>query len=148
MAAERRADVVWEGNLVQGKGTITSTGSGALSNLPVTWASRTERSDGKTSPEELIAAAHASCYSMALSHILNGKGTPPERLETSVVVTFAQLPEGGWGITRSAITVRGRVPGIDQAAFQEAANQAKDGCPVSKALKGNVEMSVEATLQQ
>jgi len=147
MAAERRASVTWEGSLTQGSGTINNVGSGALSNLPVSWAARTEKSDGKTSPEELIAAAHAACYSMALSHGLNQKGTPPQRLETTCVVTFDQLPAGGWGITKSELTVNGTVAGIDQAGFQEAANAAKDGCPVSKALAGNVQLSVTANLQ-
>jgi osmotically inducible protein OsmC len=144
MAAERRADVVWEGSLIEGSGTITNTGSGALPQLPVTWASRTESSDGKTSPEELIAAAHASCFSMALSHALAQAGNPPERLETSATVTFVP----GTGITKSALTVRGRVPGIDAAAFQEAAEGAKEGCPVSGALEGNVELSLDAKLEE
>jgi osmotically inducible protein OsmC len=146
MAAERRASVTWEGNLIEGKGVINSTGSGALGSLPVTWAARTEKSDGKTSPEELIAAAHAACYSMALSHGLNQAGHPPTKLETSAVVTFDRV-EGGMAVTKSQLTVKGVVPGIDQAAFEQAANAAKDGCPVSKALKGNVELSVTATLQ-
>jgi osmotically inducible protein OsmC len=144
MAAERTASVTWEGNLAQGKGTITSTGSGALSNLPVTWAARSEeRSGGKTSPEELVAAAHAACYNMALSHALTGKGTPPERLETSVTNTFVP----GTGFTTARIVVKGRVPGLDQAAFQEAANAAKEGCPISKALAGNVQISLDAQLE-
>ncbi len=119
--------------------------SGAAGPLPVTWASRTERSNGKTSPQELVADAHASCYSMALSHILGEAGTPPEKLETSVTVTFKEI-EGGWKTGSSRITVKGRVPGIDQAAFNQAAEDARDGCPISGALKGNVELSVEATL--
>ena len=143
MAAERRADVVWEGSLMEGSGTVTSVGSGALPQLPVTWASRTERSDGKTSPEELIAAAHAACFSMALSHALAEAGNPPERLETSATVTFVP----GTGITKSALTVKGRVPGVDEQAFREAAEGAKEGCPVSNALKGNVELSLEASLE-
>jgi osmotically inducible protein OsmC len=142
MAADRRAEVVWEGSLMEGSGTVTKTGSGALPELPVTWASRTESSDGKTSPEELIAAAHASCFSMALSGALAKAGNPPERLETSATVTFVP----GTGITKSALTVTGRVPGIDEQAFAEAADGAKDGCPVSNALKGNVELSVDARL--
>ena len=143
MAAERRADTVWEGSLTEGSGTITSTGSGALPALPVTWASRTESSDGRTSPEELIAAAHAACFSMALSGALAQAGNPPERLETSATVTFVP----GTGITKSALTVRGRVPGIDESAFLEAAEGAKDGCPVSGALKGNVELTLDASLE-
>jgi lipoyl-dependent peroxiredoxin len=143
MAAERRADVVWQGSLMDGSGTITSTGSGALPELPVTWASRAESPDGRTSPEELIAAAHAACFAMALSHALAEAGNPPERLETSATVTFVP----GTGITKSALTVTGRVRGIDESAFLEAAEGAKEGCPVSGALKGNVELSVEATLE-
>jgi osmotically inducible protein OsmC len=111
----------------------------------VTWASRTERSNGKTSPEELVAAAHASCYSMALSHTLTEAGTPPEKLETSVTVTFKEA-EGGWKVGTSEITVKGWVPGLDEAGFKQAAEDAKDGCPISGALKGNVALSVEAVL--
>ena len=143
--APRRADAVWKGSLAQGSGEVSLMTSGAAGPLPVTWASRTERSNGKTSPEELVAAAHASCYSMALSHILAEAGTPPEKLETSVTVTFKEI-EGGWKTGSSQITVKGTVPGIDEAGFKEAAAAAKDGCPISGALKGNVELSVEATL--
>jgi lipoyl-dependent peroxiredoxin len=142
MAADRRAEVVWEGSLMEGSGTVVKTGSGALPELPVTWASRTESPGGKTSPEELIAAAHASCFSMALSHALAQAGNPPERLESSATVTFVP----GTGITKSALTVTGRVPGIDEAAFKEAAEGAKENCPVSGALKGNVELELDARL--
>ena len=142
MAADRRAEVVWEGSLMEGSGTVTKAGSGALPELPVTWASRTESSDGKTSPEELIAAAHAACFSMALSHALAQAGNSPERLETSATVTFVP----GTGITKAALTVTGRVPGLDEQAFREAAEGAVEGCPVSGALKGNVELSVDARL--
>lgn len=142
MAADRRAEVTWEGNLVNGSGNIDSVGSGAFSDLPVTWASRTESSDGRTSPEELIAAAHASCYSMALSHGLNQAGTPPQRLSTSAVVTFVP----GKGVTTSHITVVGIVPGIDEATFKAAAEGAKENCPVSKALQGNVAITLDASL--
>ncbi len=143
--APRRADAVWQGSLTQGSGEVSLTTSGAAGPLPVTWASRTERSNGKTSPEELVAAAHASCYCMALSNILAEAGTPPEKLETSATVTFQQI-EGGWKVGTSEIVVKGKVPGIDEAAFKKAAEEAKDGCPISGALKGNVELSVEATL--
>jgi lipoyl-dependent peroxiredoxin len=142
MATDRRADVVWEGSLMEGSGTVTSVGSGALPQLPVTWTSRAESPDGRTSPEELIAAAHAACFAMALSNALAQAGNPPERLETSATVTFVP----GTGITKSALTVKGRVPGVDEQAFREAAEGAKEGCPVSNALKGNVELSVEASL--
>ncbi len=142
---QRRADAVWEGSLAQGSGVVTLTSSGAAGPVPVTWASRSERSDGRTSPEELVAAAHASCYCMALSGILGDAGTPPEKLEVSATVTFAQI-EGGWKVGSSALTVKGAVPGIGEAAFKAAAEAAKDGCPISGALKGNVELSVEASL--
>src|SRR5262245_1807915 len=141
MATERRAEAGWEGSLIEGSGTITSTGSGALAQLPVTWASRAESPDGRTSPEELIAAAHAACFAMALSHALAQEGNPPERLETSATVTFVP----GTGITKSALTVWGRVPGIDGVAFKEAAEGAKDGCPVSGALQGNVELTLDVS---
>jgi lipoyl-dependent peroxiredoxin len=143
MATERRAEAVWEGSLMEGSGTITKTGSGALPELPVTWASRAESPEGRTSPEELIAAAHAACFAMALSHALAEAGNAPERLETSATITFVP----GTGITKAALTVTGRVPGIDEQAFQEAADGAKDGCPVSGALKGNVELSLDARLE-
>jgi osmotically inducible protein OsmC len=143
--AQRTAKAIWEGSLAQGTGEVTLTSSGAAGPLPVTWASRTSRSEGKTSPEELVAAAHASCYCMALSNILGEAGTPPERLEASATVTFAQV-EGGFKVASSALKVKGTVPGIDAAAFRDAANKAKDGCPISGALKGNVELSVDASL--
>jgi osmotically inducible protein OsmC len=143
--APRRADAVWQGSLGQGSGEVSLVTSGAAGPLPVTWASRTDRSNGKTSPEELLAAAHASCYCMALSAGLGEAGTPPEELEVSATVTFKEI-EGGWKTGSSQITVKGRVPGIDEATFQKAAQDAKDGCPISGALKGNVELSVVATL--
>jgi osmotically inducible protein OsmC len=143
--APRRADAVWQGTLGQGSGEVSLATSGAAGPLPVTWASRTERSNGKTSPEELLAAAHASCYCMALSAGLGESGTPPEKLEVSATVTFKEI-EGGWKTGSSHITVKGTVPGIDEATFKKAAEGARDGCPISGALKGNVEISVEATL--
>jgi osmotically inducible protein OsmC len=140
MAADRRASVTWQGDLMSGSGTIDEVGSGALGPLDVTWASRTEESNGKTSPEELIAAAHASCFSMALAHALAGAGTPPSRLSTSATVTFVP----GTGITRSVLEVEGDVPGLDEDGFRQAAEDAKENCPVSQALKGNVELNVNA----
>jgi osmotically inducible protein OsmC len=142
MATERTANVTWSGSLLEGRGTIESVGSGAFGPLDVTWASRAEQPDENTSPEELIAAAHAACFSMAFSHALAQAGTPPERLETSATVTFV----AGTGITKSALTVRGTVPGIDEAAFREAAEGAKVGCPVSKALAGVPEITIDASL--
>jgi lipoyl-dependent peroxiredoxin len=143
--AQRTAEAVWEGSLAQGTGAVTLTSSSAAGPLPVTWTSRTARSEGKTSPEELVAAAHASCYCMALSGILGEAGTPPERLEVRATVTFAQV-EGGFKVASSALVVKGTIPGMDAAAFREAADAAKDGCPISGALKGNVALSVEASL--
>src|SRR5438874_11971038 len=130
--AERTASCGWDGDLIHGTGVV-SGGSGALPGLPVTWASRTERSDGKTSPEELIAAAHASCFSMALAHELTQAGSPPEHLEVSAKVTLDQR-DGAPTVTTSELNVTGTVPGIDQTAFAEAARGAGQNCPVSRAL--------------
>lgn len=140
MAAERHAEVIWQGNLVQGNGRL-SAGSGAFSNLPITWAARTEQPDGKTSPEELIAAAHAGCYAMALSSTLNKGGTPPQQLTITAACT---LDSGK--ITTMKLNVQGIVPGLDEAAFQEAARQAEQACPVSNALRNNVQISLNAHL--
>jgi lipoyl-dependent peroxiredoxin len=146
MAAIRTAEVTWNGSLAEGAGTIDYVTSGAFARLPVTWASRTEAADGRTSPEELLASAHASCYAMSLSGKLGRNGTPPTSLEITATVTFDK-GEAGWGVVSSALTVRGNVPGIDAATFVELAEAAKDGCPISQALKGNVALSVEATLE-
>ncbi|MDQ3876286.1 MAG: OsmC family peroxiredoxin [Actinomycetota bacterium] len=143
MATERRADVSWRGDLMNGAGVIEKVGSGALGALDVSWSARAEKPNGLTSPEELIAAAHASCFAMALSHALAQEGHPPEELDVSAAVTF----EPGTGITKAALDVEGSVAGMDEGAFREAAEQAKDNCPVSQALKGNVEMSVTARLR-
>jgi lipoyl-dependent peroxiredoxin len=144
VAAESTANAVWEGDLAHGGGRV-APGSGAFEEQEVTWASRTSRSAGKTSPEELIAAAHAACYAMAFSHTLAEGGHTPEHVEVSATATFET--EGGPRISTMALVVRGRVPGIEDSAFQEAANAAKDGCPVSGALKGNVEITLDATLE-
>ena len=144
MAAERRAQITWEGDLASGSGTFT-VGSGSIGPQDVSWSARTEEPGGKTSPEELLAAAHASCFSMALSAGLARAGTPPRRLETETVVTFDKVGEG-WKVVSSALKVRGDVPGADEDAFRAAAEDAKDNCPVSQALKGNVELSVDAAL--
>jgi lipoyl-dependent peroxiredoxin len=142
--AERRANVVWEGDLPRGNGRFT-VGSGAMGEQPVTWASRTERSDGKTSPEELIAAAHGSCFAMALSNVLAEGGTPPERLEISAVCTF---DIDNVKVSSVDLDIRGRVPDIDADGFQNAVGQAEQGCPVSNALRGNVEIRVNASLDE
>ena len=144
--AERRADVIWEGDLLSGSGTITKVTSGAWGNLPVSWPARTEQPGGKTSPEELLAGAHAACYAMAFSNTLAGRGTPPERLEVSATVGFHPKVGGGFEVSFSHLTVRGRVPGLDQAGFEEAARQGEQGCPISNALRNNVQITVEATL--
>ena len=141
--AERRADVVWRGDLFKGSGSFDLASSEAARDLPVTWASRTERPDGKTSPEELIAAAHASCFAMAFSNTLAEQGNEPEELNISAVCTFDadQLK-----VTTMVLDVRGRVPGLDAEGFQNAAEQAEQGCPVSNALRGNVDIQVNASL--
>src|SRR2546430_4559706 len=131
MATDRRADVTWNGSLMDGSGTIRSTTSGAFGDLAVSWAARSEdETGGKTSPEELIAAAHASCYSMALSHALAGAGSPPDRLEVKATSTFVP----GTGITEMKLDVTRRVSGLEAAGFQRLAGQAKENCPVSQAL--------------
>ena len=130
--AKRTAAVTWKGGLLDGTGMIESSGSGALGALPVTWLSRAESSDGKTSPEELIAAAHASCFAMAFSLLLAEGGTPPEEIDVRSTVTF--IP--GTGITKSELELSGRVPGLSEEAFRAKAEQAKANCPVSQALKG------------
>jgi lipoyl-dependent peroxiredoxin len=145
MAAVRRADSTWEGDLVSGSGVVSASTSKAFSDLPVTWASRTESAEGRTSPEELLAAAHAACYSMAFSGDLAKAGSPPTRLDVSATVTFDKVDK--WTVVSSELTVRGTVAGIDAARFREIAEGAKDGCPISRALQGNVKLSVEATLE-
>ncbi len=146
MAATRTADVTWKGSLADGEGSIDHVTSGSFARLPVTWASRTEAPDGRTSPEELVASAHASCYAMAFSGSLGRNGTPPASLEVTATVTFDKV-ESGWKVVSSALTVRGNVPGLDGATFAQLAEAARDGCPISQALKGNVALSVEATLE-
>jgi lipoyl-dependent peroxiredoxin len=142
MATDRRADVTWQGSLMEGSGTIRSTTSGKLGEQKVSWPNRSEDNPDATSPEELIAAAHAACFSMALSAGLARAGNPPDELNTSATVTF----QPGEGITKIALTVEGRVPGIDDAAFQEAAQGAKENCPVSKALASVPEIALDARL--
>ena len=142
MATDRRADVVWQGDLMNGSGTIAEAPSGAFGPLDVSWASRAEQPDGKTSPEELIASAWAACFAMALSNSLAKAGNPPERLETSATVTF----QPGEGLIKGVLTVRGTVPGMDETAFKDAAEAAKAGCPVSQALAGIPDVTLEASL--
>jgi osmotically inducible protein OsmC len=144
MATNRRAEVTWNGSLMEGSGRIRSTTSGAIGELGVDWRARSEdETDGKTSREELIAAAHAACFSMALSHGLAQAGSPPDELDTSATVTF----QPGEGITKIALTVEGSVPGIDADAFAQAAETAKENCPVSKALAAVPEITLDARLR-
>ena len=144
MAAERRARTTWEGDLRSGSGTFT-VGSGAVGPQQVSWSARTEAPEGKTSPEELIAAALSSCFSMALSHALAEAGTPPGTLETDAVATFDRT-DSGFRMTQIALTVRGRIEGADEETFHKLAEDAKNNCPVSQALKGNVELTLDAAL--
>jgi len=146
MAAIRRAEAVWEGNLMSGRGELTARSSGAFEGLPVTWASRSEESSGgKTSPEELLAAAHASCFAMALSIELTKLGASPKRLEVTADVTFDRT-DGGYRVVSSIIDVLGDVDNIDADRFAAAADVARQGCPISQALKGNVRVEVHPTL--
>jgi lipoyl-dependent peroxiredoxin len=142
MATERKATVTWRGDLMSGSGEIDDVSSGAVGGLDVSWPARSEEPGGKTSPEELIAAAHATCLSMALSHGLAQEGHAPDELDTSATVTF----QPGEGITKIALTVEGRVSGMDEQQFRQAAEQAKENCPVSKALAGVPEITIEAKL--
>ena len=146
MAAVRRAEAAWSGDLQSGSGTVSAVTSGAFAKLPISWAARTETSNGKTSPEELVAAAHAACFSMALSNGLAKAGHPAERLDVAAEVSFDKA-DAGWSVKSSALSVRGRVPGITDEEFRKAAEDAKDGCPISRALKGNVQLSVDASLE-
>jgi len=145
MAATRSAHAVWNGDLLAGSGVVSATTSNAFNDLSVSWKARTEEPGGSTSPEELVAAAHASCFSMALSAGLGGGGTPPSKLVVDATVTFEQV-DGGWKVISSALNVVGTVPGLDDDGFQSAAEAAKDGCPISQMMTGNVSLSVEAKL--
>lgn len=136
---DRRATVRWEGSLFEGSGTVSFASSGLVSDAAVSWPARAEEPDGKTSPEELLAAAHASCFSMALSKQLADRDVVGT-LDTSATVTFVP----GTGITTSALTVIVTAEGVDQDTVDEAANAAKSGCPVSKALAGNVDITLDA----
>lgn len=145
MAATRIAHAVWNGDLQSGSGVVSAVTSKAFDGLSVSWKARTEEPGGSTSPEELVAAAHASCFSMALAAGLGGGGTPPSRLEVDATVTFDQVGQG-WKVSSSALRVVGTVPGLDAEGFRAAAEAAKDGCPISQMMTGNVALSVEASL--
>jgi lipoyl-dependent peroxiredoxin len=144
MAVERTASAEWQGDLMSGSGKV-STQSGVVRDATVKWSSRAEAADENTSPEELIAAAHATCISMALAGALARAGTAPQRLETEATATFDKVGEG-FRMTTMRITIRGQVDGLDEEGFRQAAEQAKENCPVSQALKGNVGVSLDATL--
>jgi osmotically inducible protein OsmC len=147
MAATRTARAHWEGTLLEGQGTVSTATSDLFADAPVTWKARTEESEGLTSPEELLAAAHAACYAMAFSGVLARAGTPATSLEVQATATFAPKEGGGWHVQSMQLDVRGEVPGIDQARFEEAAREGEAGCPISNALRGNVDIGVSATLQ-
>ncbi len=138
----RTASATWNGSLLEGAGKITTVESGAFGGLPVSWPRRSENHEGVTSPEELLAAAHASCFAMALSGGLARNNTPAERLDVSATITFEKV-EAGWRVTKSALVLKGVVPGLDAAKFKELAEAAKGGCPISSALAGNVAISLE-----
>jgi osmotically inducible protein OsmC len=145
MAATREARAIWNGDLASGTGTVSATSSGKFSEVPVSWSARTEAPGGKSSPEELLAAAHASCFAMALSGSLARAGTPPKRLEVRSRVTFDKVGDS-WTVVSSELDVKGEIPGADAAKFTKAAEDAKENCPISRALKGNVKLSVKASL--
>jgi osmotically inducible protein OsmC len=147
MAAVRTATVTWSGDLASGTGTVSAGTTGLFSDLPVSWASRTEAPAGRTSPEELLAAAHASCFAMAFSARLGKAGAPPEHLHVEAEVTFDKVGDG-WKVVSSRLIVLARAPGISRDEFNRLADDAKEGCPISAALKGNVELSVEPTLEE
>jgi len=144
MAVERSATVQWQGDLMSGSGKV-STKSGVVSDAMVKWGSRAEQADQNTSPEELIAAAHATCISMALAGALAKAGNPPQQLDTEATATFDKVGDG-FRMTTMRISISGRVDGLDADGFREAAEEAKENCPVSQALKGNVDVSVDANL--
>ena len=140
--ADRTASAIWEGDLFEGRGTVSAVSSGLFSGADISWPARTEEPGGKTSPEELVAAAHAACFSMALANELSTRGHPPTRLEVQATCTF----EPGKGITTMAVDVTADVPGVDDAGFREGLDAAEESCPVSNALRGNVDIQVEGRL--
>jgi lipoyl-dependent peroxiredoxin len=146
MVAKRRAEVSWENDLVRGTGVVRF-GSGAIPETKVTWASRTEEPGGKTSPEELLAAAHAACYAMALSATLAANRTPPTRLDVSAACTFDRVGEV-WKVTTMELTIKAVVHGLDRAKFEEISKKAEAGCPISNAIRNNVDIKLAASLSE
>ena len=140
--ADRTASAVWQGDLFEGSGTVSAVTTGLFTDAGVTWAARTADPGGKTSPEELLAAAHAACFCIALSNELSSRGHPPARLEVQATCTF----EPGKGVTTMALDVSAEVPGVDEAGFREGLDAAVESCPVSNALRGNVDIQVDGTL--
>ncbi len=143
---QRSAKTVWNGDLASGSGTLNG-GSGAISDLGVTWAARTEESGGKTSPEELIASAHSSCYAMAFSNVLSGAGHAPDSLEVTATVDLEPNPDGGVMVTRSALNVVGKVSGLSETQFAEYAKQGEQGCPISNLIRNGAEIELSASLK-
>jgi lipoyl-dependent peroxiredoxin len=141
--ADRTASAVWQGDLSGGNGSVSTGTTGLFKEAAVTWAARTEEPGGKTSPEELMAAAHAACFCMALSNELSSRGHPPARLEVQATCTF----QPGEGVTTMAIDVTADVPDVDEAGFREGLDAAEQSCPVSNALRGNVDIKVEGRLR-
>jgi osmotically inducible protein OsmC len=146
VAQNRRAQAHWSGDLTTGGGAVSAATSGIFTEQPIDWQARTESSDGRTSPEELLAAAHAACYSMAVSNELSKAGFIPERVDVSVDVSADKGPSG-WTVMSSHITMRARVPGVDQATFEEQAQKAKAGCPISRAISDSVSITLDAALE-
>jgi len=147
MPQVRTANASWSGDLPTGGGAVSATTSAVFSALPISWKARTEGSDGLTSPEELLAAAHASCYAMASSNDLAKAGFPPERVQVRVDIT-ADRTDAGWTVLASHITLRAKVPGIDEETFRTAVEGAREGCPISRAVKGNVDITLDAALEE
>jgi lipoyl-dependent peroxiredoxin len=143
MAATNRAEATWSGDLLTGKGTVTAGTTRVFVDQPISWEARIGEDQSLTTPEELLAASHAACFAMACSNNLAKAGTPPTKLSVSVDVT-ADTTDAGWTVKSAHIIVRGNVPGATEESFRTAAEGAKDGCPISRALAGNVELSIEA----
>ena len=146
MAQTRRAEAHWSGDLLEGGGAVSAVSSGIFAEQAITWDARTKAPEGSTSPEELLAAAHASCYSMAVSTELSKAGHVPERVSVSVEVT-ADKTKAGWTVQASAITLKAKVPGIDLTTFTEKAEAAMEGCPISRALSDSVEITLDPVLE-